>query len=143
MNHHRRPDGPWLLLFVVAALAVLLASCPRHNPGPCQAATPSGCTICHEDVAVAFQGSKHRRKGIECTRCHGVSRAHIEDENNKVKPDRVFSRYEIDRWCDGCHFGSCKHAEVTTGRGRRTCADCHGAHRARIPTGNPRNLKSQ
>lgn len=147
-RNHPRPHISWLILPVLPVIALLvLASCFRHQPAPLPMATLSGCTICHVDVADAFAASKHRRKGIDCIRCHGVSRRHIEDENNKVKPDRIFTRREIDRWCDGCHQGSCKHGEgdkvLPAGVRWRTCGDCHGSHSARIPGRNAANPRCQ
>ncbi len=132
-NHPR----PRVLLLIALVGPLAGGSCHRGNPEPIPMGALSGCTVCHVDVANAFAGSKHRQKGIDCTRCHGLSKGHIEDENNEVKPERVFRRHEIDRWCDGCHFRSCKHAEgvavLSPASKRRTCADCHGAHSARIP----------
>ena len=133
----RNPPRPRTLWLILLLAPISAGSCFRDNPGTIPMEALSRCTVCHVDVADAFAGSKHRQKGIGCTRCHGLSKRHVEDENNEVKPDRVFRRHEIDRWCGGCHFGSCKHGEAeglpARGNPRRTCADCHGAHGARIP----------
>jgi len=100
-ENHPRPRILWLTLLLAPISA---GSCFRDNPGPIPMEALSGCTICHVDVADAFAGSKHRRKGIGCTRCHGLSKGHIEDENNEVKPERVFRRHEIDRWWESAHL---------------------------------------
>ena len=125
------------LLVSLAAASVL--SCIFRGAGTTSpSATLGGCTICHVDVADELAGALHQKKaGIACVTCHGHSKGHVQDENNEVKPDRVFARHQIDPLCDGCHFESCHHAETNkrlpAGTKRRTCADCHGAHTARIP----------
>jgi len=130
-------------LLVVAAGSALVAalSCAPRSTRP-RNTTLGGCVICHVDIADALARTKHERASIGCVTCHGLSKGHVKDENNEVKPDRVFPRHEIDPWCDGCHFTTCSHAEadkpLPKGARRRTCVDCHGAHNARIPPATPR-----
>ena len=117
-----------------AALAALLAailalpSCARR-PANRSGGTLGGCAICHAVAASALAHSKHAAGRVTCVTCHGPSRAHLEDENNTVKPDRVFSRQNTDAFCLKCHRHHCPHASA----GGKTCAECHGAHGVRVP----------
>jgi len=121
----------------LGALASVVAtfSCIGTHVRPLSA-TLGGCTICHVDMADDLAGSKHEKAGIGCVTCHGHSKGHVEDENNEVKPDRLFARREIDRFCNGCHLATCPRAQteerLPVGVNRKTCADCHGAHEVRI-----------
>ena len=125
-----------VLALLLASGAITALSC-LGRPGPPNRPALSGCVVCHVDVADEIKGSLHEKGGIGCTTCHGHSKAHVQDENNEVKPDRVFPRHEIDPFCTGCHLDSCAHAQTKhlgpPATPRKTCANCHGAHRARIP----------
>jgi len=91
------------------------------------AANPfGGCDMCHIDVADEVVGTRHQAKGVGCVKCHGRSLAHVRDENNEVKPDRVFPRNRIDAFCSTCHKCSRPAAAKP---GRKVCTDCHGTHK--------------
>lgn len=98
----------------------------------------SGCSTCHVDVEILTKGSKHLLVGIGCADCHGKSERHILDENNKVKPDRVFSRADINSFCDGCHECALPAEKRPP---PKVCTDCHPAHSTstvteRVPGGH-------
>jgi len=85
----------------------------------------SGCSICHVDVEVASKGSKHVAADIGCADCHGKSEGHVRDENNEVKPDRVFAPAEINSFCGDCHDCSLPADKRLP---PKVCTDCHDAH---------------
>lgn len=81
----------------------------------------------------------HQLKGVACTRCHGPSIKHANDENiGASKPDMTFTRAKIDAACAGCHKHHNAPARVVVARflerhlplqSAPTCTDCHGTHR--------------
>lgn len=114
-------------------MAVSCVKPPRGRPAT---TLLGGCTLCHVDSADDLADTEHEQHGVGCVTCHGLSKKHVQDDNNEAKPDRVFARDTIDELCGGCHYASCEHAETTMrlpqGARRRTCADCHGAHKVRL-----------
>ena len=91
-----------------------------------------GCDTCHIDVADEVVHTRHQAKGVTCARCHGKSIGHVRDENNEVKPDRVFTRRNTDKWCGVCHQCSRPGAAkppARPGPDHKTCTDCHGSHK--------------
>jgi hypothetical protein len=108
--------------------------------GPASKDVFRGCDLCHIDVADEMVGTRHLAKGIGCVRCHGPSRGHVQDENNQVRPDRVFARNDVDKFCGKCH--RCKRPEAAKPRDRskaadKTCTECHGSHRVVRAGGAP------
>jgi len=129
--------------FVICLLMILLfgaLSClsSRKKESPIVAeksssapsAAMSGCSICHVDVEIESKGSKHVAAGIGCSDCHGPSEGHIRDENNDVKPDRVFARADIDSFCNECHECSLPAKERPL---PKVCTDCHDPHSGSVP----------
>lgn len=97
-----------------------------------------GCDMCHLDVADELEDTRHEAKGIGCVQCHGQSIGHIRDENNEVKPDRVFTRKDVDAFCGSCHKCSKPPASKPQSKlkqGQQVCSDCHGTHKI-TRTGN-------
>ena len=121
--------------YVPHALTLLLiaacASCLSLTGGSPATANPfGGCVMCHVDVADEMKGDKHLVQGIGCVRCHGPSVAHSADENNEVKPDRVFTIANTDAQCRACH--ECSPQVTAQVRIRhKLCTECHGAHKLR------------
>jgi len=135
-DNHRSPTHLCLLGLLLAIGSMCALSCLARPPAPNRRAL-SGCVACHAPIARQIVGSLHEKAGIGCTTCHGLSNGHMKDGTNLVKPDRVFPRRDVDPFCSGCHLDSCVQAHtkhhgppITPGH---TCADCHGAHAARIP----------
>jgi hypothetical protein len=131
-----------LALIGVAAVS-LIAACVSKRTAP-NASSPSvdavpvavdrfdGCDMCHADVADEVIGTRHQAKRVGCVKCHGKSLPHVQDENNEVKPDRVFARKDIDRSCSSCH--KCSRPDATKlsaspKPGQKVCIDCHSTHK--------------
>lgn len=140
--HHRLGDGfYWLGVFGV----VLLVSCGGQKNVPIRAAASplqinplAGCSQCHVDVEDEVIGTAHFQKRIGCKTCHGPSKGHLADENNEVKPDRLFTRADVNQLCEPCH--ECNRArqpaEATKkGKQLEACTDCHGHHDPRLRQG--------
>ncbi len=106
---------------------------PAGGPAVAESANPfGGCDMCHIDVADEVAGTRHHAKGVNCVKCHGASQGHVRDENNEVKPDRVFGREHIDPFCGTCHTCSRPEAKKRPIRPKpdhKVCTDCHGVHR--------------
>ena len=121
------------LALAVAGGTALVSCVPRSTLTP--SLTLGRCTTCHPRQLDQIRGSRHEEAGLGCVTCHGLSKAHAAAGTTAVRPDRVFARYDIDPLCGGCHYASCEHAQTyarpSRGTPRKTCADCHGAHRAR------------
>jgi hypothetical protein len=101
------------------------------------------CLVCHVDLEAEDIVAVHLKAGIVCASCHGPSEVHRSDELNIMKPDVMFGRSDIGRFCKACHP---KHSSgtqytifVDTWLGKRrangrmvtkdsTCMDCHGNH---------------
>jgi hypothetical protein len=93
--------------------------------------------MCHIDVADETVGTRHHAKGIGCVKCHGPSIDHVRDENNEVKPDRVITQKDVDKFCARCHECSRpQSARPPTAKkqGAIICTTCHGTHKVvRMP----------
>jgi len=93
---------------------------PAENP-------LGGCGICHIDVEDEVVPTLHFKEKVACVKCHGRSVAHAADENNEVPPDQVFTRKNVDRFCETCH--ECDRPKpAERPKVRPVCIDCHGAH---------------
>ena len=76
-------------------------------------------------------GTQHFARGVGCIPCHGPSKPHVADENNEVKPDRVFTKKTVDAFCVSCH--KCSRPKLTPPPAKpQTCLTCHGAHKLRL-----------
>ena len=95
-----------------------------------------GCDTCHVDVADEVVGTRHQAKSVTCAKCHGKSIGHVRDENNEVKPDRVFTRQNTDAFCGTCH--KCSRADAGRPRAKKgpICTECHGSHKI-VRVGKP------
>jgi len=95
------------------------------------AETLGACDTCHVDVVDEFTGSVHSDERVGCADCHGASDGHIADENNEVKPDRIFAHADVDRLCATCHECSRSRPVGPPAADHQVCTDCHAAHRLR------------
>ncbi|MBM3888919.1 MAG: hypothetical protein FJ388_07295 [Verrucomicrobia bacterium] len=136
----------------LCALCLLLATCaPSHAADPAGATKSSatknplaGCQQCHVDIEAKYVRSPHFKKQVACTDCHGPSKGHIADENNEVKPDKLFTRKTTDRLCAECH--ACSRPQPSPPANQpssdsKLCTDCHGSHalaRIAIPGKQPK-----
>ncbi len=114
------------------------ASAPMTGHEASAAAAFDGCDTCHVDVADQVAKTKHQAKRISCVKCHGPSREHAKDENNGVKPDRVFARGDIETFCNTCHKCSRPRGGVKAAVPGKApiCTDCHGSHKI-VRVGKP------
>jgi len=94
---------------------------PAQNP-------LGGCGICHIDVEDEVVPTLHYKEKVGCVKCHGRSIAHAADENNEVAPDRLFTRENVDRFCETCHDPCDRAKQARRSKVRPVCIDCHGAH---------------
>jgi hypothetical protein len=106
-------------------------------------ATNEYCNVCHVDFAGEELSVSHLKEKITCTKCHGESVEHMQDEQGMTRADIKFGRAEVDKYCKTCH-GDHKHPEKVkafrtewTGKTRPNgrpithksiCTDCHGKH---------------
>jgi len=98
---------------------------------PLQENPLAGCSICHVDVEDEFVGTLHFEEKVGCSTCHGPSEGHLADENNEVKPDEVFARFDVDRLCERCHEcprPASETPELMHEGEPKVCTDCHGPH---------------
>jgi hypothetical protein len=121
---------------------------PAESPGsrepPAQDASDvlganAACLVCHLTFVKEELARKHQFKGVACTRCHGPSVAHANDEHvGATKPDIVFPRARIDTACAACHRDHDVPARKVVARflerklparASPVCTDCHGTHR--------------
>ena len=45
----------------------------------------------------------HAKENVGCVKCHGVSLAHRNDEDNVTAPDKMYAPARIDNACRQCH----------------------------------------
>lgn len=81
------------------------------------------CARCHVSSVLEWGASGHLRAGIDCVACHGMSQAHVLDERNNVKPNRIPRGVAIAGLCLDCHSAGCPKT-----RRRTACESCHHAH---------------
>jgi formylglycine-generating enzyme required for sulfatase activity len=76
--------------------------------------------------------SKHSKVKTDCQACHGVSRGHVVNERNEVKPDRVPHGAAIAGLCSTCHASGCPKTAKTA-----SCETCHQVHALVDPNKTP------
>jgi len=105
----------------------------------------AGCYVCHMTFVKETLSKVHLAAKIGCTRCHGTSAAHANDEDiGATKPDIVIKRNQVNTSCRICHKTHDVRPETVVARWRErhgskppasqpsatiTCTDCHGNHR--------------
>jgi len=103
------------------------------------------CFVCHVNFQEEPLALSHAKAGISCARCHGLSFAHRNDENNTTPPDTMFPAENIDKACAECHIihdipaikvilrwqECCAHKKDSK---TIVCTDCHGQHRLKVRT---------
>jgi hypothetical protein len=101
------------------------------------------CNVCHVDMSGEELTVSHLKHEITCTKCHGDSVEHMQDEQGMTRADVKFGRAEVDKFCKTCH-GKHEHPDKvaafqkewlgkTRPNGRpiteqSICTDCHGKH---------------
>ncbi|MFQ6130918.1 MAG: DUF1080 domain-containing protein [Armatimonadota bacterium] len=87
--------------------------------------------VCHYDFRDEELTTKHLPKKIGCITCHGLSKAHEQDEEHLTAPDQMFEPEDVIPFCDTCHAVREKCPFATPEEfnyGDQTCLDCHGKH---------------
>ncbi|NQT53256.1 NapC/NirT family cytochrome c [bacterium] len=98
----------------------------------------SYCYVCHINFQAEEFANVHLAAGISCDRCHGISEAHMDDEEGLNAPDTMFPKAKVNASCmtAECHPKERMAQEI----GHRPflaeatpqhahCTDCHGEHR--------------
>jgi len=121
------------------------ASASSHSqpPGDQDASDVLGantaCLVCHLTFVKEPLARSHQLKGVSCTKCHGASVAHANDEHiGATRPDITYPRGKVDGSCVVCHEEHDVPATKVIARflerklpAQRVviCTDCHGSHR--------------
>ena len=136
-------DGMRLAIGLVAIagciLSAFLCSCNRPAtetvPAQFDESNPLGanaaCYVCHMTFVQEDLSKTHLREKVPCTRCHGISAGHANDEDiGATKPDITFKHDQVDSMCLKCHHRHDISAEMTAKyKSHPICTDCHGSHR--------------
>jgi hypothetical protein len=112
---------------------------------PRPTADNSACLVCHANFKKEELASSHATHGIACTKCHGPSIAHRNDEANIIPPDIMLTSSAIDASCAKCHDNHDVEPRAVIARflekcPRPTdvqslvCTRCHGEHRLSVRT---------
>ncbi len=127
--------------------APLLLDEPKTKPaekadGP--VADNSACHVCHTNYQEESLAVSHAKADVGCVKCHGVSMAHRNDENNTTPPDKMYPSGRIETMCEECHETHDAPAKKVLTRFRERCpgkditqvlcTDCHGEHRLKLRT---------
>ncbi len=102
----------------------------------------SFCLVCHANYETEKLVKIHRREGVGCETCHGISDKHSEDEDSLIPPDVIFARTSVGLFCLECHekdklieseedhrkFFENKESpqEPEEATAKKTCTNCHG-----------------
>lgn len=114
---------------VSGALALIAAAAHAQNPAIDKAGV---CARCHVSSVLEWSASAHIRAGIDCVACHGASQAHVLDERNNIRPNRIPRGIWIADLCLECHKAGCPKT-----RQRTACESCHHAHALVNPKSEP------
>jgi|GEM_PF-751490 formylglycine-generating enzyme required for sulfatase activity len=100
------------------------------------------CARCHVSTSLEWGISKHSTvtngtRVPNCTGCHGLSKGHVADEQNGVKPDRIPRGDAIAGLCTGCHVEGCPKTDQQKG-----CQDCHHPHALVNPAMDPAAMRA-
>ncbi|MCI0355080.1 MAG: cytochrome c3 family protein, partial [Acidobacteria bacterium] len=123
------------------------------------ASVPNQCLLCHPDVRVMFDRSRHHAEEVTCTACHGGNAQAITVEGAHGGGFRgVPKRRDIPALCATCHsnvekmrpynlptdqfalYQTSRHGQLLAKGDERVavCTDCHGSHEI-LPPEDPRS----
>lgn len=102
----------------------------------------SYCDVCHLNYQQEKLAKTHKKAGVGCETCHGISDKHSEDEDNMVPPDIMYPQPRVKAFCMGCHekgklVKEDNHDDIFSKDAdpEDTCTDCHGEkHRLKVRT---------
>jgi len=100
------------------------------------------CFFCHMNVLVEMKSAAtlHWENEVQCSACHGESVKHIDVEDNSIKPDSIWTLFNVHQLCANCHSECCllytnsPHAVFledsinTNALDFPSCVTCHGSH---------------
>jgi hypothetical protein len=126
----------WFFKFLILAFIVSLFFLMDELSFAVQKAE-SPCFFCHADLIIETQDGVHIKIGLDCIMCHGKSDGHTFAEDNRVKPDKVFRKLDVDKFCGDCHKNELKDFQLSNhNKGVRegiknspTCSNCHKGHK--------------
>jgi len=134
-----------VVLALAALLVLLMLSCRPARPANDPLGPNAGCYVCHLTFVREELATTHLAARVPCTRCHGLSAAHANDENiGKTKPDVMIKGAQINPFCRRCHASHDVAPEKVVARWREraasklpsaappptvACTDCHGHHK--------------
>ncbi len=132
--------------------AILLAAVLAAKP-------VNQCTLCHPDVKVKFDRSRHRAEEVTCVACHGGDAAAVSVQGAHRGDFRgVPKRRDIPALCSSCHssvermrgynlptsqyalYQTSRHGQLLAKGDEKVavCTDCHGSHEI-LPPDDPRS----
>ncbi|MBN2270542.1 MAG: cytochrome c3 family protein [Sedimentisphaerales bacterium] len=130
---------------VVDTDSPLLLAEPSENgeasgpPATKAAVENAACFVCHANYVEEKLAAGHAAINVGCTKCHGQSHPHRNDENHTTPPDRMFAIEAVVPLCQECHKSAkIDPQEIETVRREQpgkpasepvVCTDCHGKHR--------------
>jgi len=130
---------------------LMLEEPPEPKPGPA-ARKPTGpvadnspCLCCHTNYETELLAVTHAHGNVGCIKCHGLSYAHRDDEDNAIPPDVMYWPERIEKACEECHDEHDAPARQVIARWQErcpkktdpntlVCTDCHGQHRLKFRT---------
>ncbi|MGO9115421.1 MAG: cytochrome c3 family protein [Thermoguttaceae bacterium] len=134
-------------LRVDRAAPLLLDEPPPRSPTVVDPKKPiadnSACFVCHGNFQEESMVAVHAQENIGCVKCHGVSLAHRNDEDNVTAPDKMYAPARIDNACRVCHEDHDASPRKViamfqarfppnTDPKKVVCTDCHGEHRLKV-----------
>jgi predicted CXXCH cytochrome family protein len=140
-------------------IAAVLLAATLVTPGSPAALTTNQCILCHPDIKVLFEKSRHHAEEVTCVACHGGNPAAITVEAAHAGNFRgVPKRKDIPALCSTCHsdvgrmrpynlptdqfalYQTSRHGQLLAKGDDKVavCIDCHGSHEI-LPPEDPRS----
>ncbi len=121
----------------VVLLGCLIAAAPGWAQQDEQFRKAGVCARCHVISVVEWGISRHSGASTDCVACHGVSKGHVVDERNNIKPERLPHGAAIAGLCADCHKDGCPKSKQKGG-----CQTCHHVH-ALVNPNRPPEVRDQ
>jgi formylglycine-generating enzyme required for sulfatase activity len=116
---------------LILLLLLAFAARAQTSADPSRFREAGVCSRCHVAQVLEWSTSRHQNASVACQNCHGPSKAHVANERNEVKPDRLPRAAAIAVLCQTCHVPGCPK----TSR-RDACESCHHPHALFNPNQN-------